>query len=304
MLSETDIHYITGFLYLAARIEDISITLGDKVYDEASETKRDVDIVITSTTSIGLIGVEVKDMGRRLGTGIVEGICRKFEDMPSLRFKYIASSSGYTTPARRKAKRHGVQCLTIVRGRIPPFSTINLSRLDNMEVFHQEWVRGPHVIIMPRVQLSKHERSLLSESTSVSYPPEICNPKVTNLKQLADTIARSLNRWEGPPGMGDIPVVVDIPIGDRPQIHIGERVLEVTEARATGIVRKTKHIIPFDNSCYLEEEDGSPFTGAAITEFRGSLLGVCASSRNQELRAFYLPDSVRQIRPIRIVLPR
>jgi len=112
MLSETDIHYISGFLYVASGGAVESAILGERVHDTASNTQRDVDIVIKRAGDVAFIGVEVKDETRPLDITLVEQLCAKFEDMPSLGTRAIISSSGYTAPARRKAAAHGVTCLT------------------------------------------------------------------------------------------------------------------------------------------------------------------------------------------------
>ena len=41
--SQTDMHYGAGFFYVLTLREDISIVLGEKVFDEASESRQDVD---------------------------------------------------------------------------------------------------------------------------------------------------------------------------------------------------------------------------------------------------------------------
>jgi len=141
MLSETDIHYVTGFLYILTRREDISIVLGEKVFNEASESRREVDIVIATAAEHGLAGIEVKHEGRPLHVGIVEGICQKFADMSSITRRSIVSASGYTVPTLRRpqAAAHGLQCLKIVRGKVPPFATIDLSHVTEILVSYLKW---------------------------------------------------------------------------------------------------------------------------------------------------------------------
>lgn len=167
MLSETDIHYVTGFLYVLTRREDVSIVLGEKVFDEASESRRDVDIAIATAGEHGLAGIEVKDEGRPLHVGLVEGICQKFADMPSITRRSIVSASGYTAPALRKAAAHGVQCLRIVRGKLPPFATIDLSQVTEIPVSYLEWREGPNVALQPNAHLSETQRSEICELATV-----------------------------------------------------------------------------------------------------------------------------------------
>jgi hypothetical protein len=49
MLTPTDVHYIVGFLSLAAGPDHVDIQLGDFVYDAATKTRRDVDVTITTS---------------------------------------------------------------------------------------------------------------------------------------------------------------------------------------------------------------------------------------------------------------
>lgn len=46
MLTEIDVHYLVGLLTQVAETKDVDIELGSRVYDEAAEEKRDVDITV------------------------------------------------------------------------------------------------------------------------------------------------------------------------------------------------------------------------------------------------------------------
>jgi hypothetical protein len=46
VLSANDVHHIVGLLYAATGSPAKVITLGEKVWDSGSRTKRDVDVVI------------------------------------------------------------------------------------------------------------------------------------------------------------------------------------------------------------------------------------------------------------------
>jgi hypothetical protein len=68
VLTPTDIHYLVGLLSLAAHAENVELELGDFVRDEASESRRDVDVTITARNPDGsraaYMGIEVKAHGR------------------------------------------------------------------------------------------------------------------------------------------------------------------------------------------------------------------------------------------------
>jgi hypothetical protein len=300
MLSETDIHYITGFLYIVSRQQEINVVLGDKVYDEAAESERDVDIVIASAGETEMIGVEVKDKGRPLDVSIVEGICSKFNDMPTIASRAIVSSSGYTKPARRKAAKYGVQCLTIIRGAVPPFQSVNLAQLRECTFIEKIWFDGPHVHLMPQAKLPQAIRDQLNFETPITFPPDTPKADVTNLRELTNNLGTILlNGWDGPFDTGDIPVTFDVQVDDNPQLHIGDKIIEITHARVTGTIRCSPKSVPIEDSCYLENDFGEPFAAALLIEFKSALWGISASAHTQELRMFSIPPILRNTRPIR-----
>lgn len=299
MLSETDIHYVTGFLYVLTRREDIAIVLGEKVFDDASESRRDVDIVIATVGEHGLAGIEVKDEGRPLHVGLVEGICQKFADMPSITKRGIVSASGYTAPALRKAAAHGVQCLKIVRGKVPPFSTIDLSHVAEIPVSYLEWREGPHVALQPNAHLSEAQRSEICDLTPV-IPQSGNEPSdIRTLRELVDRITgNTTSEWPGPEvQQGAVPVSIDVEIADHPIVALASGPLTVTEARVTGVVEWVTSI-PASSACYLTTPEGEPVAGAVLVQLRSGLSGLAVSSSSQELRLFHVPNALRSARPV------
>lgn len=111
MLSHNDVHYIVGLLWRYSSYGSPEVVLGDRVYDEAAQKKRDVDVTVlykNGQNTCALAGIEVKDEKEPLDVITVEGLCLKLADMPSISQKGIVSASGYTDGAIKKAKRHGV----------------------------------------------------------------------------------------------------------------------------------------------------------------------------------------------------
>lgn len=154
MLTHTDVHLLVGMLSLVTNPEDVEIELGSKVPDAASGTARDVDITITSRNPDGSIsayaGTEVKDERAPLGTQTVEQLIGKLNDMPSITRKAIVSSSGYTAPAKSKAKYHGVELLTLREWRpgerVYSFLSPNFSAA--IEINLNGWLRPPDVTVV------------------------------------------------------------------------------------------------------------------------------------------------------------
>lgn len=107
------VQYLVGLCCLKNDPEAVDVTIGDMVFDPASETSRDVDITVTmqgpDDTTYAFKAYEVKREGTPLDVSQVEQLCLKFMDMTSITHPAIVSSSGYTAPARKKAERHGIK---------------------------------------------------------------------------------------------------------------------------------------------------------------------------------------------------
>jgi len=303
MLSETDIHYITGFLYLTANTEDITVTLGEKVLDEASESERDVDIIIATAKESGLIAAEVKDEARPLHVGIVEGLCQKFSDMPSITDRSIVSASGFTEPAVRKASAHDVKCLRFVKGHLPKFKTVDISHLEEFPVSYLEWRSGPEVRLIPEHELSSQQVSELSGDRPVKTEiVDETSPRT--LLELVNRITAAVTfAWAGPNETnGPTPVSIPVDVADAPMVVLPSGPITIRRAEVTGVVEWVNFVVPREDACYLEALDGAVVAGTVLLKIRTGLLGVAVSPESQRLRYFHIPDSIRNVRPIRRVI--
>lgn len=298
MLSNTDIHYIAGFLYVASHRPDIRVVLGDKILDKASGSSRDVDIVIATAGETGLIGVEVKDESRPLDVSLVEGLCQKLNDMPAISRRGIVSASGYTRPAVKKALAHEVECLTLVRGRVPSFPTIDLSQLTAFTATYLEWRAGPHVTFAPEATLSAEQYAAMIPEA----PVQLHTGEVITVKRLADrTVALATSSWDPPLAQaGPFRVSIDVTIEDVPRLQLGSDSLPLANARIQGVVEWVSETVPVEDSCYLQSDGGSAFTGTVLLPLRTGLLGLAVSAKSQELRTFHIPEAVRNVRPTRV----
>jgi hypothetical protein len=108
VLTPTDIHHLVGLILLCFEPEDVQVELGDFLFDQAAESFRDVDITIKGKMPCRLVGIEVKSHYRKLDSTHVEQLIQKLKDMPSLTGRGIVSATGFTQPAVRKARAHGV----------------------------------------------------------------------------------------------------------------------------------------------------------------------------------------------------
>jgi len=82
------------------------------VLDTAAGKSRDVDVTVTISQSGNIThafkAYEVKHESKPLDVAVVEQLCLKLLDMPSITHRAIVSASGFTTSARDKATRHGI----------------------------------------------------------------------------------------------------------------------------------------------------------------------------------------------------
>lgn len=295
MLSDNDIHYVCGFLYIASGGDLTSVTLGEKIYDGAAEESRDVDIAVVRSAEWGIIAAEVKNHKRKLDVTVVEGICGKLLDMPTITKRAIVSASGYTKPAERKAAKHGVQCLSLVRG-LPVFRTIDLSCLRTVKVEDTNWIDGPYVTLGPNVPLAPSDRALLTDDTKMRFP----SFSIT-ARQAADQIKEQF-RFDELKYDRDGYAGVDLTcaLRDGPAIvQLGNRAIFVSDARIRGVARRTNHELPLSESRFLSGEQGEAVAGVLLFELNRRLIGVTTSASRPVLRVFHIPEAVRYERPIR-----
>jgi len=119
MVTPMMVQYLVGLCCLRNEPQAIEIIVGDMVFDEAAEEKRDVDVTVTIADEHGDItafkAVEVSHKGRRIDVAKMEQIIAKLTDMPKVTHRAIFSTSGYTGPACLKARKRGVELYTLQR---------------------------------------------------------------------------------------------------------------------------------------------------------------------------------------------
>jgi hypothetical protein len=284
-LSETDIHYLVGYLYVITRREDV-VVLGDKIRDETTGTWRDVDIVVSGDW--GLLGVEVKDKGRALDVGLVEGLCQKLADMPTLRERAIVSSSSYTSPARRKAAAHGVKCLHILRGSLPhSFRGADLS-FGALTQRAASWVSPPTVVVHTA---SSERLEKLSDATELSTPQSYSN----GIRTLGDLVARVPARYSGPGGEVDFTVQIEYPLA----LELDGNAHRVTRIELRGNLRIAETRTAPRATCYLADEANEPLAAVVLFDYAGGLLGVASTNADGRISVIPIPAHIRAVRPLR-----
>lgn len=118
MLNESEVHHLVGLLTQVSQPEAAEVTLGEMVYNDASQTKRDLDITVKYQDSDGeshvFIGLEVKAHGRPLDSSQVEQLCAKLNTHKIVQERGIISASGYTKPAIETAKYHNIPLYNLI----------------------------------------------------------------------------------------------------------------------------------------------------------------------------------------------
>lgn len=281
----------------------MQVTLGERVLDTATGTARDLDIMIARSGSTGLIGVEVKAERRPLDTPIVEGLCAKLNDMPSITTKQIVSSAGFTAPAIRKAEKHSVQCLKLVQGPLPPFQPIDMSQLKRLGYIRRGWARHDSRIIVPPSPLKDVQVALQGDLTHSTL-------KVTwgsnNLDLAAfrnAALTDLLNRLQLPRVASEHAVQETLVFDPQPILHAPSGDVPIEALRVSGLVRIEQTTIPLDKtSVYLETPSGKPLSGAAIMEIPEGLIGIVVGDGAADLQVVMIPEALRSIRPNREVV--
>jgi hypothetical protein len=92
-----------------------NVVVGDMVFDQASGTKRDVDVTVNTPDGVtyAFSGYEVKHWASKMDVSDVEALAIKLKDMPDVTHRAIVCSAGYTGPAIQKADYHGVDLYVI-----------------------------------------------------------------------------------------------------------------------------------------------------------------------------------------------
>ncbi len=194
MLSATDVHYLVGFLTIMSNPDDVEISLGDLVYDEAAEKARDVDITVTYKDEKGFLfafkGIEVKRIGRPLDVAQVEQLAAKFRDMPAINHKAIVSASGFSKPAVKKAAAHGVELFTFAEWVNPMvgFDHIKFVPWATAQQNIYTFASAPQVIFNPTDPIPDEIKRQLNEDSQLCDSRGNPHPAYKTILDLTDAM--------------------------------------------------------------------------------------------------------------------
>lgn len=83
--------------------------------EDTNGIKREIDVLVkdSNTTPTTLIAFECKDYNKAVDVQIVDAVVGKFADIPSIQKKVIVANKGYSTSAKIKAAKHGIELRTL-----------------------------------------------------------------------------------------------------------------------------------------------------------------------------------------------
>lgn len=282
MLTPIDVHYLVGLLTLSASGDDVEVELGSMVEDVTTETKRDVDITVTHSTSSGehgYAGIEVKRHGRKLGTEHVEQLCAKLNDMPSLTSRAIVSASGYTKPSVKKAEARGVDLLELVELSRLDLSEFSVQVDAGLSFTHSEgkWI-DRHFAFLPERRLTAAQNQALHAGPLLAG--EKTPHELKTLKELGPAMAQryldQLSDEENAQLREGKTLFVNqrIEILDPPHVLAGGDQVFVDHMRLQGRYQQSTSTTKPKLFGLRRLGDSKPYVGCAVGEAGGHLLGI------------------------------
>jgi hypothetical protein len=293
---------MVGLLSLAAHPEHVELELGDFVHDEASESRRDIDVTITVRNPDGsraaYMGIEVKAHGRPLNSPTVEGLAQKLNDMPEITHRAIVSASGFTRPAIRKARYHGIDLYELKTWR--PEERFDFFQCEPLPAVREQygWSGTPDVCINPCRNSSEAEQVLVRENPTVLFPesPESNCPLtefLRNTSLLAAKEAAAKKESFPPPGTHEFPAEITIRFSDGPYIENDDARLDISEIRFTGVIKRAIENVATVPKALFKLSAQTPIAGCYVSEFPNLGLVALMATADRRLEVGLVPISDR-----------
>jgi hypothetical protein len=197
----------------------VEVELGSMVFDEASETERDVDVTVKysrdeGTTNV-LAALEVKDHGRPLDITHVEQLSAKMNDMAAITDRAIVSASGFSEPAIRKGLAHGVRCLELEEW--DPQDDVFPAGMTQWKTFRERVVAwdGLQIVFNPRDATSPELHAALVSNAPLVDDAGLTLEESNDVRSLIDVIARQESSH-----YARAPAFESLPVGNRDRIEV------------------------------------------------------------------------------------
>ena len=311
MLTDVDIHFLTGLLMTVHSPDSVEVRLGETVFDEATGTRRDVDITVRRNNNGGsaaFAGIEVKKHGRKLDATHVEQLACKLNDMPDLSNRSIVSASGFTGPAIAKAAHHEIDLYTIeplnqeadLNGMMIPPEFFFTSNEENWE-----WVSFESRLFRPATDIPSHLRDCLSGELEIIDARENSRARGLTLRKYFERIVQrgpkallrdQANNWSD----GEHRVNFHIGLDDRPVILIGGERVELTGLEINAVIRLRTVSQKSDLRVLRSVKDEVAYGCCAVAEQSNkSLMCMMFGRRDRSVRLAVIPATDRELTQIR-----
>lgn len=290
MLSPRDVHYIVGFLSLAAGPDNVEIELGDFVYDHASRTRRDVDITIRIRNADGsqtaFRGLEVKAHQRPLTSEHVEQLIQKLGDMPAITDRAIVSASGFTKPAIRKAEHHGVDLYELADWN--PATGFDHFKAETCPAARESyrWIGNVEARINPQREHTETEREVLQSNPRMRFDasPDVTQDLQTWVEHVKQLAAKEATRRTGPVPRNathHTNLSITVQFSDAASAIRGDISVPIDAIRFTGVFERVVEELPSLMKVLRKVGSSEPIAGCAISDFGGEfgLIALIISKR-------------------------
>ena len=300
MLTHNDVHLIVGILSKMTTPQNVSITLGDMIHDHASSRNRDVDITISyknsSGNTISFVGIEVKDEKRKLGSPMVEQLCMKFKDMPSIKKGGIVSASGFTGPAIKKAKYHGVNLFELRKWNFN--NEIDHVKFDenfrSIQRIYQV-VRDDSFTIIFEGDMPKECEEEFSSSTEIyelkdgKYTPMPLKTAQNNIKNSFLKLPKVRKIIDNLPDDELFEVDNEIEITVPFYINLCDKFFPIKHVHLKCACNVVEEEMKFELKCLVPLQSQNHIGVVVGEDVNGNLHGIAAPTADRTVRSFVIP---------------
>jgi hypothetical protein len=252
------VQYLVGICCAGRNPNAVKIVLGDAVNDEEAEEERDVDVTVAvdngSDGAMAFQAYEVKREARSLSVDTVEQLCAKLLAMPSVTYRAIVSTSGFSKGALRKARKRGVDLYELQSTELPPWAKspdgkpqIGGGTIESASSVSIDWGTKPYIHCSfpagtPSVRISPDD-AMLDDNGRVHkvYPRFALFASEVAARALKQIIRRPTDLVSHTTG-NEVPATDRIPQHTEPvdvqhdgvYLRVEAKVAQVSQATATG----------------------------------------------------------------------
>lgn len=307
MLTPTDIHLLVGVFSKLTTPDNVDIVLGEMVYDEAAQRKRDIDITIRYKNEEGeevsFVGLQVKDHGRKLGSPEVEQLCLHFKDSRSIKKGGIVSASGYSKPAIKKAAYHQID-LYEFRDWDHSFQDLPHVRFNEdfkLTEVRNVFIKPPDVNYIFDEEITKQELGEFNGKSRVQNIDGTPIPQTSIINELNNNFINKVLQYETirtqleKAAIGaEIPINVTLTVETPPVVILSERQVQLKQVNVQGILKKVAEQCATQFKILVKLSDPAYQVGSAISEMsNGLLVGFSTSNNDKSLRLITIPVADR-----------